>query len=154
VAVHPLRYTYFQIPASSAFPNGRIAPRPVLSLSLAKGPKRVSCYAIIDSGADYCVFPLSFMQSLGLDPLIAPIELTAGVGRRGLPTYFADIVVNMQNAVEFPLYAGFTSGLDHVGRGLLGQIGFFDRFNVGFRLCDKTCYIEIPDPLPVPPAAV
>jgi hypothetical protein len=88
------------------------------------------------------------MQPLGLDPLAAPIELTSGVGSSNLPTHFANISIDMQGIIEFPLYAGFTTGLDHLGYGLLGQNGFFDRFNVSFRLCDQLCYIEVPDPTP------
>jgi hypothetical protein len=55
-----------------------MALRPVLMLTLMNGPNRLSCYAIIDSGADHCVFPRSFMQPLGLDALTAPIEPSTG----------------------------------------------------------------------------
>ena len=51
----------------------------------------------------------------------------------------------MQGVITFPVYAGFTIGLEQMGLGLLGQIGFFDRFNVGFRLMESICYIEIPE---------
>ena len=51
----------------------------------------------------------------------------------------------MQGVIKFPVYADFTTGLDPWGLGLLGQVGFFDRFNIGFRLGpDKACYIEVP----------
>lgn len=90
------------------------------------------------------------MQPLGLNPLTAPIELTAGVGSTNLPTHFASISLDLQGVIELPLYAGFTTGLDQWGYGLLGQVGFFDRFNIAFRLMEKTCYIEIPDPAPAP----
>lgn len=85
------------------------------------------------------------MQPLGVDPLAAPTELTAGLGSTNVPTYFTNISVDLQHVIEFPLYAGFTAGLDSLGCGLLGQVGFFDRFNIDFRLREHNCYIEIPD---------
>ena len=85
------------------------------------------------------------MQPLGLDALLAPIEMTTGVGAASVPTHFANINIDMQGVITFPVYAGFTIGLEQMGLGLLGQIGFFDRFNVGFRLMESICYIEIPD---------
>jgi hypothetical protein len=100
---------------------------------------------MIDSGADYCVFPRSFMTSLGIDPQSVPFEMTSGVGTEGVPTHFANISIDLQGLIRFPVFAGFTAGLDPIGLGLLGQIGFFERFNLGFRLSEKTCLIEIPD---------
>ena len=91
------------------------------------------------------------MQALGLDPLIAPIEMTQGVGSANVPTHFVNITIDMQGVVQFPVYAGFTTGLDAMGMGLLGQTGFFERFNIHLKQAQKTCFIEIPDP-PAPAA--
>ena len=110
---------------------------------MVNGPLTLTCYAIIDSGADHCVFPRSFMQPLGIDALGAPVEMTTGVGST-VPTNFANITIDMQGVVQFPVYAGFTTGLDAWGSGLLGQVGFFDRFNIHFRLAESRCYIEVP----------
>jgi hypothetical protein len=121
-----------------------MALRPVLRLTLTNGPHRLSCYGIVDSGADHCVFPRSFMQPLGLDPLTAPIELTTGVGSSNVPSHFCNVRIDLQGAIQFPVYAGFTSGLDQIGLGLLGQAGFFDRFKITFDLPQKTYAIEIP----------
>ena len=144
MAVHPLAYSYIPILANPAFPNGRTAARPILKLTLVNGEKQLSCYAIIDSGADHCVFPRSFMAPLGLDPLTAPIELTAGVGTASVPTHFCNVEIDMQGIIKFPIYAGFTVGLEPMGLGLLGQNGFFDHFNIHFRQAEKICYIEVP----------
>ena len=67
------------------------------------------------------------------------------MGNTGVPSHFANIEIDMQGVIKFPVYADFTTGLDPWGLGLLGQVGFFDRFNIGFRLGpDKACYIEVP----------
>ena len=70
--------------------------------------------------------------------------MTIGVSSASVPTHFASIALDIQGVVQFPVYAGFTSGLEAMGVGLLGQTGFFDRFNVAFKLSEKNCYIEIP----------
>lgn len=84
------------------------------------------------------------MQPLGLDPLTCPNEMSMGMGSANVPTQFANVTIDMQGLLQFPLYAGFTIGLEQMGFGLLGQVGFFDRFNVHFRLSEKLCLIEIP----------
>ncbi len=118
--------------------------RPVLMLTLMNGPNRLSCYAIVDSGADHCVFPRSFMQPLGLDALTAPIEPSTGLGSTNVPTHYCPIHIDLQGVIQFPLNAGFTTGLDQVGVGLLGQAGFFERFKVSFDLPQRVYHIEIP----------
>jgi hypothetical protein len=148
VPVYPLAYSFFELPPTAAFPKGHTAPRPVLRIGLASHNRRFDCYAIIDSGADHCVFPRSFMSLLGLNPLTTPVEPTSGMGSVDVPTHFAQISINLQGVIEFPVYAGFTSGLDQLGYGLLGQTGFFGRFNLRFELARRTCYIEIPSELP------
>jgi hypothetical protein len=114
-----------------------------LRLALTSGQHRLSCYAIVDLGSDHCVFPRSFLQPLGLNPLEAPIELTTGVGSTNVPTHFVNVEIDLQGVVRFPVYAGFTTGLDAVGMGLLGQSGFFDRFVVHFKLIQGVYEIEI-----------
>lgn len=145
MAVYPLPYGHYPVLASPAFPQGRIAPRPILKLTLVNGARKFTCYAIIDSGADHCVFPRAFMQPLGLDPLATPIEMSSGIGTMAVPTHFANLILNVQGLFQFSAYVGFTTGLDALGVGLLGQTGFFDRFNIAFRLGEKKCLIEVPD---------
>ncbi len=137
-------YTELQAPPTSAFPGGRIVRRPVLSLALKNGANRLSCYAIVDSGADHCVFPRSFMQPLGLDPLSAPVDMTSGVGSTNVPTHFTNVMIDLQGLIQFPVYAGFTTGMEQLGMGLLGQTGFFERLKITFDYSMKFYTIETP----------
>jgi hypothetical protein len=123
-----------------AFPQGRVARRPVLQIALVNGPYRLSCYALVDSGADHCAFPKSFLRPLGLPPLGVPFESTAGVGAITL-AFFHHVTLDL-GVVQLPLYAGFTDGLEQWGMGLLGQNGFFDRLKVDFELSRGLFYIE------------
>lgn len=141
MAVYDVPYTIYQLPATAAFPNGRQAKRPVLRVKLINGVNELSCFALVDSGADNCAFPRSFMQPLNLDPLTAPGESTVGVSTSQVSTHFCNIEIDL-GPVRLPVYAGFTVGLDQMGIGLLGQDGFFDRFCVAFRHAEGIFQIE------------
>jgi len=85
------------------------------------------------------------MQPLGLDPLAAPVDMTSGVGSTNVPVHFANVTLDfgvMQLAMQFSVYAGFTTGMDPIGIGLLGQAGFFDRHKIMFDYQNKLFTIE------------
>jgi hypothetical protein len=143
MAVHSIPYSRFTIDPSPAFAKGRVASRPLLRVKLVHNDQSLSCYAVVDSGADQCVFPRSFMKTLGINPLASPIEAMVGVNGAATPTYFAKISLDIR-VTRVPIYAGFVAGLDTVGIGLLGQAGFFDRFDIHFRLREGFFDIDVP----------
>ncbi len=101
--------------------------------------------ACLDTGADHCVFPLSFTQQLGLDPARMPMARTGGVTGSG-DVYYSDVRISIplgDQAFAFVARAGFTAGVDALGMGLLGQAGFFDRCVVAFDRARETFTIDI-----------
>jgi hypothetical protein len=82
------------------------------------------------------------MQPLGLNPLIAPVEMTSGMGSTNVPTHFCNIMLDLQGAFQIPVYAGFTTGMDQLGFGLLGQAGFFEVFKITFDYANKLYHLE------------
>ena len=66
------------------------------------------------------------------------------MGSLNVPTYHWNIVMDLQGAILLPTYVGFTGGLDHLGFGLLGQIGFFDRIPVSFDHQNNVFQLFIP----------
>ncbi|HZB87646.1 MAG TPA: hypothetical protein VE291_03215 [Terracidiphilus sp.] len=95
-----------------------------------------------DSGADSCLFPLSLAILLKLDVLSLPIALSGGVGSQGNITYYDTVEIDIGNGMKFSAYAGFTSAMNHIGWGLLGQAGFFENFAVEFLYNRKIFNIE------------
>jgi hypothetical protein len=81
------------------------------------------------------------MASLGINPLATPLESMIGVNGTATPTHFANVLLDV-GVTRASIYAGFVSGLDAIGIGLLGQAGFFDLFNVHFRLRDGVFEID------------
>ncbi len=59
-------------------------------------------------------------------------QLTGGVGSTGNVTYYDNVTIDLGNGLTFAAIAGFTAGLEAQGIGLLGQSGFFERFQVSF----------------------
>lgn len=142
--VYPFPYTLFPTGPTPGFPKGRIAPRPLLKLTIKNREQSLNCYGLVDSGADYCCFPLSFAAAMGLDPLAATLDGAAGLGSYNVPTYFREIGIDLQGIAQFRAYVGFTTGLENWGFGLLGQTGFFDRFKVTFDPPNGLYHLEIP----------
>lgn len=139
---HSVPYSSFPISANDAFPNGWTAKRPVLRLDLLNGDKRLPCYAIVDSGADFCTFPLSFALQLGYNPLETTASTMGGVGNAAVPTFYWDVRLDFSGQLAFDVRASFTEGLDALGIGLLGQTGFFDRLKVMFDYRNGLFHIE------------
>jgi hypothetical protein len=104
----------------------------VVLITLGVAGRNATCHAVIDSGADCCLFPSLLLRKLGLDSAAMPLERSSGVGASNMPTHYADVSVALHGVTTFPARAGFTEGLEDWGLGLLGHIDFFERFRVFF----------------------
>ncbi len=127
MAIHTFEYTKVDVDPSPAFPQGYVARRPVLNVTLISGEGRVHCIALADSGADLTTFPLSFLDALGVDSVVAPTGNLASVGSRPL-TVFHDIEIEVEGRFRVPLRAGFSQTEAGWNWGLLGMNDFFDFF--------------------------
>lgn len=129
-------YARLPIPPSKHRPQGHMAMRPWLAarISAPHDAPFVDCVVCLDTGADHCVFPLSIASRIGLEVENMPKGETTGVAGKA-DIYFADVRIEIPlppgqgNSMVFETPAGFVQGL---GIGLLGQDGFFDRFDVTF----------------------
>ena len=125
---HIFRYRDF--PISSPTP-GLLIRRPILSVTLVNGDKRICCEAIVDTGADHCSFPLTLVKKLGLDPTACEAGAVVGLGNKRKNAFFWPIKIEVaEAAITLDVWAAFTSGLKD--QGLLGYTGFFDRATVAF----------------------
>jgi hypothetical protein len=84
------------------------------------------------------------MRSLDLDPSTPPTGSTSAVGGLNVPMRLADLTINA-GPIEWAANVGFTEGLNYLGVGLLGQIGFFDKFKVTFEHSKKLFHLELPE---------
>lgn len=126
-----LKYDYLKFPAepSEAFPRRFSACRPVVPIRLIRGDKDIRYHAIIDSGADLCIFHAQIGEVLGLTIESGKLLKFYGIPGQQLTAYFHDIEIEV-GGHKFACYAGFSRDIDNMPYGLLGQVGFFDLFYV------------------------
>jgi hypothetical protein len=125
-------YYLIDLPPSDPFPEGRTVRRPLMVVALvAPNGSTFECVACPDTGADDCVFPLSFASQLGLDVSQMRCAKATGVGAEN-DTWYENLTIRMDRGLEIAAYVGFTAGLEDVGYGLLGQSGFFSKYEVLF----------------------
>ena len=128
-----LKYNYRKFPAepSKAFPRRFSAIRPVIPIQLIRGEKRVRYLVIIDSGADLCIFHAEIGELIGITVESGKLLQFSGIVSQQLTAYFHDIKIEI-DGYEFDCYAGFSKDLGNLPYGLLGQLGFFNLFDVFF----------------------
>lgn len=104
---------------------------PILKTSLFyKNNERFDFDCIIDSGADFCVFPANLGELAGLDVFGGNNLVTFGIGGKEM-LYFHNVKVEVIIKDEpwiFECRAGFSTKLNSKGIGFLGRDGFFDLF--------------------------
>ena len=128
-----LRYDYRKFPAepSQAFPRRFSAIRPVIPIQLIRGEKKVRYLAIIDSGADLCIFHAEIGELLDITVEAGRLLQFSGISDQQLTAYFHNIKIEV-GGYEFDCYAGFSRDLGNLPYGLLGQLGFFNLFDTLF----------------------
>lgn len=139
-AIEYRRAPYIQ---SEAFPEFLSVHFPLVYLKLQHNGREVICNSVIDSGAHSCIFPYSMGEELGLN---------VDRGKRGdvyggETVFYWEINVVLEDHAHFPLYAGFSKEGDDRKSGLLGQLGFFDKFDIQFNLSNNQIVLSPTSPL-------
>ena len=126
-----LKYDYRKFPSepSKAFPRRFSASRPVIPIQLIRGEKRVKHLALIDSGADVCIFHAEIGEIIGITVESGKLLHFRGITGEQLTAYFHDIKIEV-GGYEFDCYAGFSRDLSNMPYGIMRQLGFFSLFNV------------------------
>ena len=122
------------------FPYGRhILGRPFLVCDRQANGAEYSVFALVDSGADFCFFPLDIGLRLGFRPSGGGERLMRGI--TGSPTACYVWRVTLKFAFgSMDVEAGFSPDIEHA---ILGQNGFFDRVKVMFDRRKKLFTIEV-----------
>ena len=124
-------YQKIQIPAQGDTPSKTIYA-PVLKTTLFyKNNERLFYIdSLVDSGADFCVFPANTGKAIGLDVYGGENVSTFGIGGKET-LYFHKVKVEVIIKDEpwiFECRVGFSIKLNSKGIGFLGRDGFFDLF--------------------------
>ena len=128
----PIKFPYRFIPGARG-----VTPRPVIpiQMGLTEESAIYGYVALIDSGADICLFPSLIAKEIGI------LDITSGIKNRVLGVvaglsadYYMHRVVVKIGGWPYRMDVGFMSELQKVGYGILGQKGFFENFVVKLNL--------------------
>ena len=108
--------------------------RPIIPVRLSYKNSAINVPALIDSGADFNVFPLSIAKDLKLNLNMDKPLIFGGVGDKSpkLTGYLAvlDLMIyNKGESVNFSTPIVFSNDIPSNGFSLLGEVGFFDHLN-------------------------
>ena len=130
-----MKFDYFQLPLPerSAFFGDSIL-KPIIPIGISVGDRSLRYAALIDSGADFCIFDAAIGEELGLDVRLGLRVNFGGIQERGGADAFLHVVTIKVGGWDYATKAGFSYDIAKHGFGILGQKGFFDIFVVKFDL--------------------
>jgi hypothetical protein len=123
-------YLCVPCPINPVFQTQETISRPLIETSLAyKGTELdVTFYSIVDSGADFCIFPAQYGEAVGVPVKQGKPLSTSAIGS-GVELYFHEVITILHldgELIPFKCLVGFTDQLD--SHGVLGRNGFFGLF--------------------------
>ncbi len=102
---------------------------------IAPGQKVITFDGLIDSGADECTFPGWIAKALGHNVYKGKQKIFSGIGGSVL-AYLHKTHLRL-NGIEFLTDVYYSHKWDDMPFGLLGQAGFFSKFEVYFNYKEK-----------------
>ena len=127
-----MKFSFIRIPTTPtpAFPKryGVLAPIiPIRIINRTDHEKYIDINAMIDSGADVCIFPGEIANKIELKIDKERIEPIMGISRHHFNTYLHDIIFEI-GGWRFESYACFA--FDDIAFPILGRNGFFNLFEI------------------------
>lgn len=133
-----MNFKYRRFPVDSnncPFPNKKSALRPVIQIDFETPSGSFGYLALIDSGADYCIFHASLGEQLGLNIKSGKPLTFFGTSGNPQKAYFHKTTFKI-GGHSHTCEVGFSYDMEKLAYGLLGQDGFFSKWVVKFE-CQK-----------------
>ncbi len=94
-----MKFPYVKLPAKpdAAFPNRQSFARPMCAVGLEKDGKHIVIYALVDSGADICLFPASLAGQLGITIPNQNTYIFSGTSAQPQIAYFETVKATLWN---------------------------------------------------------
>ena len=118
-----MKFDYFEISPQIA--------RPLILVTISLKQKLILTEALIDSGSDYCVFPVEAAYALNVPLEKAKKSKLTGVLEGKIGLYLYPIKLTIEDT-SVNIVAGFADEMSRYDPCTLGQKGFFDNFKVCF----------------------
>ncbi|MBI4118914.1 MAG: hypothetical protein HY452_01475 [Parcubacteria group bacterium] len=111
--------------------------KPIIPVRVIVDKKELNYAALIDSGADFCIFDADIGEYLGLDIKSGEyIEFGGIQDKSGAKAFLHDVILNI-GGFDYKAKIGFSYDIARHGFGILGQKGFFDAFVIKFDLAKE-----------------
>ncbi|OGM22721.1 hypothetical protein A2961_03050 [Candidatus Woesebacteria bacterium RIFCSPLOWO2_01_FULL_39_21] len=133
------QYQEFEVTPSPATPRKKIIYRPVIPVILLNKKRIVGYQAIVDSGADYCLFEELVTSYLGIKLSTGKKRKIRGIGGKEIKGYQLKILFGVAGK-EYETNVIFSKEIPQNSFDVLGNNGFFDHFKVTF---NYPKYIEV-----------
>lgn len=113
---------------------GSSIAKPIIPIKLSNQNNTAKYAALIDSGADFCIFDAEAGEYIGLDIRSGRKQIFGGIQESGgAEAFIHEVTINV-GGHDYKIQAGFSYDIAKHGFGVLGQRGFFDIFVVKFDL--------------------
>lgn len=128
-----MKFFYLKAPLSTKSAIlGNFLLKSIIPIRISYKHKSAKYAALIDSGADFCIFDAHIGEYLGIDVTSGEKETFGGVQEAGLATaYFHEVDMTI-GGWEYKTIVGFSYDIAKHGYGILGQKGFFSLFKITF----------------------
>lgn len=128
------KYKKFRIPPTPAFPERKYLLRPIIPVLITYKDKTIGYEALLDSGADFCIFHAEIGEYLGISILEGEPEYFGGIVGQKAIAYIHKVNFTIGGCRYPYIPVGFSYDVAPHGYGILGHHGFFDIFRVIFDL--------------------
>lgn len=127
------KYRRFDLSPSSDF-FGKFILKPIIAIKISRADIVVKYAALIDSGADFCIFDAGIGEYLELD-VKSGIEIGfGGIQNVGIAKAYLHQVNLEIGGIQFKTDIGFSYDISDRSYGIFGQKGFFNKFIIKFDL--------------------
>ena len=113
--------------------EGHLESLPILSVRIACNRKHQQVWALIDSGADMCIFNSSIAQMLDVDIKSGREFQLNGLVGGSVSIWIHQVNLTVGELGSINTNAAFTEFEDTPSLCVLGQRGFFDNFQIRFQ---------------------
>lgn len=116
---------------SRVFPDKGVINKPFIKIVLKNQDQKVAVWSLVDSGADACIFPKGIAEVLNIDIDSGQKTIFSGIGSNDLSFYFHEVEL-LFDQYRIKTKVGFSNSKNIGASGIIGQLGFFEKFKVAF----------------------
>ena len=120
-----MKFPYFRFPQEGYSPSfSSTILRPIIQVTLSKGEYSIEYAALIDTGADFCIFDAEIGELLGIDIQSGKQMLFGGVQDTRPGEAFLHSIDLIVGKSKNTIIVGFSYDIAKHGYGILAQKGF------------------------------